>query len=263
MARALIGHTGFVGGNLVEQAGGFTDCYNSKNVEDLAGRSFELVVCAGAPAVKWKANQEPDADRASLARLRHALERVRAEELILISTVDVFPEPIGVDEASPLSRESGQPYGLHRLWLEDFVRERFGRTTIVRLPALFGRGLKKNAIYDLLHGHRVEAIHPDGAFQFYDLDRLWADIERARGAGLDLVHFATEPLVIRDLAREIFGVELANDFPAPAPRYDFHTRHASVFGARGAYAYDAETVRGDLARFVAAERARLAQEDPS
>jgi nucleoside-diphosphate-sugar epimerase len=261
MARALIGSTGFVGQNLLRQAGDFTDLYHSRNVHELAGREFELVVCAGAPAVKWLANKEPEQDRASLGRLRDALAETRAQELVLISTVDVYPEPVDVDEATPLARDAGQPYGRHRLLLEDFLRERFARTTILRLPALFGRGLKKNAVYDLLHGNRVEAIHQDGVFQFYDLEHLWADVARVRRAGLALVNLATEPVSMRRVAREAFGRELDNGLPAPAPRYDFHTRHAQLWGKSGPYAYGADEVLDGLCRFVATERARLAAGD--
>ena len=74
MSRALIGHTGFVGGNLRAQTD-FTDFYNSKNIDSIAGRSFELVVCAGAPAAKWIANREPEQDRAALQRLMGPLGR--------------------------------------------------------------------------------------------------------------------------------------------------------------------------------------------
>ena len=51
---ALIGYSGFVGGNLLRQRS-FDACFNSSNIEAIAGRSFDLVVCAGAPAEKWKA----------------------------------------------------------------------------------------------------------------------------------------------------------------------------------------------------------------
>ncbi|MFQ5504898.1 MAG: pyridine nucleotide transhydrogenase, partial [Planctomycetota bacterium] len=88
--RALIGHTGFVGQNLQRQ-GSFDGLYNSGNIESIADRSYDLLVCAGAPGVKWKANQEPEVDLASIQRLIRSLERVAARKLVLISTVDVYP----------------------------------------------------------------------------------------------------------------------------------------------------------------------------
>jgi len=255
MARALIGHTGFVGGNLRAQTE-FTDLYDSKNIDAIAGRDFELVVCAGAPAAKWIANREPDRDRATLQRLIEPLGRVRARRFVLISTVDVFPRPIEVDESSAIERAECHAYGLHRLELEDFVRARFSGALVARLPGLFGPGLKKNVVFDFLHDNELEKIHQDGLFQFYDLRHLWPDLERARAAALELVHFATEPVSVREVSEVAFGFTFENDLPPPGPRYDFRTRHAAAWGRAGPYLYDRRSVLEDLRDFVAAERSR-------
>lgn len=249
--RALIGHTGFVGGNLLAQCR-FDACYHSRNIDDIRGRSFDLVVCAGAPAAKWKANQEPDTDRACLARLMAALAEVKAREVVLISTVDVYGRPDGQDESVPPT--GATPYGLHRLELEQFVAVRFA-TCVVRLPALFGPGLKKNAVYDLLHDNQVDRIDRRAAFQFYDVRRLWPDIEIARRAGLALVHLATEPVTMAEVARTAFGIELSTALPGPPPRYDFRTRHAGLYGGGDGYVLDRAQVLAGLADFVAAQKA--------
>lgn len=258
MRRALIGHTGFVGGNLLSQ-GKYDDLYNSSNIGDIAGKSYDLVVSAGVKAAKWIANKEPEADRAGIATLERALEKVRAERFVLISTVDVYPRPIEVDESTPLSTTEGQPYGRHRLELEAFVRARFPNAVIIRLPGLFGNGLKKNAIYDFLHDNRTDLIHQDGVFQFYDLDRIEADVQRCLAAGLQLVNFATEPVSVRDIARRAFGREFVNQMPPPAPRYDFRTKHASAFGRTGPYLATTDEVLTAIERFVARERKAGAQ----
>ena len=44
--RALIGHTGFVGSNLDRQLA-VTDRYNSRNVGEMRGQSYDEIVCAG------------------------------------------------------------------------------------------------------------------------------------------------------------------------------------------------------------------------
>ena len=59
-STALIGYTGFVGSNLLRQRP-FDACFNSSNIDQIAGRSFDLVVCCGARAEKWKANADPEA----------------------------------------------------------------------------------------------------------------------------------------------------------------------------------------------------------
>src|SRR5688572_27445089 len=215
MRSALIGHTGFVGGNLLSQSR-FDDLYNSTNIETIAGRQYDLVVCAGAPAEKWKANADPEGDRERLRRLSVPLSAARIDELILISTVDVYPVPRDATEDTPIDPAAGGAYGRNRLELERECTATFP-TRVVRLPGLFGRGLKKNIIFDLLHDNRVDQIHADSVFQFYSLDRLWEDVETARRNDLRLVNFMTEPVSVREVAREGFGMAFDNTPPtAPA-----------------------------------------------
>lgn len=255
MSDALIGHTGFVGG-VVRRAHAFDAMYNSSSIESIRGRSFDLVVCAAAPAEKWRANQDPDADLANLTGLMRCLEEVDAGHFVLVSTVDVYPSPMEVDEDTSIDADGGAPYGRHRYRLERFCAGRFD-TTIIRLPALFGPGLKKNAIFDLIHDNRVGLINPDSTFQFYDLSRVWGDIGRVRDLGLALVNIATEPLSMRDIARDAFGLDFENPAAPEPAHYDFRSRYAELFGGRDGYLYDRGQVMADLTDFVRVERARI------
>src|SRR5215472_8616037 len=170
MRAALIGASGFVGGNLPQHL--FQDLFRSTNIEEIKGRSYDLVVCAGAPAAKWKANQDPEGDLANLKRLMSCLTEVNAEHFLLISTVDVYHTPAGVNESTPIEPEKTHAYGRHRYYLETFVRDKFSSSTVVRLPGLFGNGLKKNVIYDLIHHNALHLQHAESRFQFYLLDHL-------------------------------------------------------------------------------------------
>lgn len=246
MKAALIGYTGFVGGNLLREYP-FSGRYNSSNIGKIAGGHFDLIVCAGAPAAKWKANQEPHADRANLGRLMTALQRVRTQRFVLISTVDVYGRANGVDEDCPPT--GATPYGRHRLELEQFVRDRF-HALIVRLPALFGPGLKKNAIYDLMNNNQVEKIDSRSVFQFYNIRHLWRHIRIAAGARLPLVHLATEPISMSEVARCVFGKDLVNHLPGQPPSYDLRTRHAALLGGSGGYICHKMRVLAELADFV-------------
>ena len=251
MADALIGR-GFVGGNLHRQ-GSFQELYHSSNIETIQGRSLDLVVCAGAPGAKWLANKEPGKDLESLQALMSNLASVRARRFVLISTVDVYPRPDGVDEDATIDMEAATPYGRHRFMLEEFVRNRF-ESTVIRLPGLFGDGLKKNVIYDLLHDHQVDRICAESAFQFYDIANLWKDIRVAMEHRLGLVNFATEPTTVLEVARAGFGLELDALARKDAVRYDFRTKHAAVFGGSDGYICSKRQVLTSLKLFV--ERSR-------
>jgi nucleoside-diphosphate-sugar epimerase len=255
MSSALIGHTGFVGGNLTRQHR-FDEYYHSNTIETIAGRRFDLLVVSGMPAAKWVANRDPEADRAVLDRLWGCVKQVTADAVVVMSTVDVYPNPIGVDEDAVIELAAQQPYGRHRLMLERLAATHFPRVLSVRLPGLFGPGLKKNAIYDLLHGNEVHKVHASGVFQFYNLDRLWADVQTALAAGVGVVNFATEPVSVREAAREAFGIDFTNDPGTRPPRYDVRSKHAGLYGGRGGYLYSREQVLAELREFVAAERAK-------
>ena len=144
----LVGSTGFVGGNLMA-AHTFEAAYHSTDVAEGFGRRNELVVYAGVPAAMFLANRDPAADLAVMAAARENLRRLAPRRLVLISSIAVYRDSRGKDEQSPMETEGLPPYGANRLQLEQWVREDFPDALIVRLPALYGKGLKKNFLYDL------------------------------------------------------------------------------------------------------------------
>jgi nucleoside-diphosphate-sugar epimerase len=252
MANALIGYTGFVGSNLLSQQS-FDDCYNSKNIDTINGKRYELVICAGVPAAKWIANRDPVKDRENIDHLCKNLSTINADKFILISTVDVYPVPVEVDEDSLININICQPYGKHRLQLEHFVTNQFD-AFIVRLPGLFGRGLRKNVIYDFLHNNKVDQINPKGVFQFYSLEHLTHDIRIGLKNNLKFLNITSEPTSVSEVARICLGHELVNDIDMPAARYDYRSRYAPLFGGHNGYLYNKEQVLSDLREYVASER---------
>jgi nucleoside-diphosphate-sugar epimerase len=252
VTTGLVGGTGYVGGTIARQRP-VDRSYHRPDLHEIRGQRFARLYLAGAPAQKWVANGDPEGDAAALAAQVEHLRHVQAQEVVLISTVDVYPRPVDVDERTPLSTDDHeQAYGRNRLWLEHAVREVFSRTLVLRLPGLFGTGLRKNLVYDLLH-EREEFAHRDSVFQFYDLSRLCDDADAALEAGLDLVNLATAPVSALEVAREVFGRELVNEQGTPA-RYDMRTRHAQAFGGSGPYVADRPQVLAALQDFVSAER---------
>lgn len=249
MTTALIGHTGFVGSNLLSQRS-YDSIYRSTDIDTIRGRSFGHVVCAGVQAMKWWANLHPAEDRVGIARLRKALSEITAQRFTLISTIDVYPIPRSVDEDSVIDRCGHHAYGLHRLEFEDWVRDHFPRVLILRLPGLFGPGLKKNVIFDLLNDNGLDKIHPGGLFQYYDLKYLSGDIDRAWKLELQLLNLSCEPLGTGEIRDRFFpGKELGASGPAPAA-YDMRSKHADALGGAGGYLYSKEQVATDLGSWL-------------
>lgn len=249
MKSALIGYTGFVGSNILN-AQKFDDLYNSKNIGDIVGKDYDLVVSSATWAEKWKINQDPEADQANIKILTDALSRVTTKQLVLISTVDVYPSPVGADEDSIIDMTKQHPYGKHRLELEVWAREHFP-TLVIRLPGLFGQGLKKNIIFDLLNRNMIEAIDARGSFQFYNLDHVWKDISIALEHNLQLVNFATEPVTAKVVAEIITGKPFDQVVAGKEPaRYDFRSRHAQVFGGQHGYLYSKAQILQEITDFA-------------
>lgn len=247
MGNALIGYTGFVGGNLLSQSS-FEFLYNSQNLSEIRERDFDLLVCAAPSGVKWRANKYPHEDYSSVKKLMDELSTVTSQRFVLLSTTDVFSEANPLDEDSVIELDKLPPYGRHRRMLEIFVAQQFSATTI-RLPALFGKGLRKNSIYDLLHG-RLEFLHPDGTLQYYNLDWVWADVQRAFEHQLKVLNLATEPICIREVAKEVFDIDFNNCLSTPVPHYDMRTKYAALWGMADPYLYSRDTVMSDLKSFV-------------
>lgn len=238
MTNALIGFSGFVGGTLLKQTP-FEALYRSINIGNIEGQTYETVVCAGAPAQKWIANREPVADLRNIENLIAHLKTVTCKTFILISTVDVFKNPIGVDEDTQVEESELYAYGMHRRLLEKFVEEHFANHLIVRLPGLVGPGLRKNIIFDFLNDNNLHAIESRGVFQFYPMVNLWYDIQTALNAGLKLVHLTAEPISVADISKKGFGKPFDQILANTPAIYDMRTRHAQIFGASGHYQYNA------------------------
>lgn len=150
LSIGVIGHTGFVGSELLRSlpnAHGF----NSKNVTDAEGARFNILYCAAAPGSMFQANKHPDRDAERIQALIASLKNMRAEQFVLISTIAVLERFDGGYTEADCVYQDIVPYGSNRRRLEEFCQAHFPRCLIVRLPALFGTGLAKNFIFDLLN----------------------------------------------------------------------------------------------------------------
>lgn len=236
MTNALIGYTGFVGTTLLKQHT-FEHCFRSTNINEIDGKEFDLVACAAAPAQKWIANREPEADLQKIEGLIARLKTIRCKTFVLISTVDVFKSPIGVNEDTPVEEDGLHPYGLHRRLLEKFVEKQFTSHLIVRLPGLVGPGLRKNVIFDFLNNNNLHVIESRGVFQFYPMINLWYDIQIALNEGLKLIHLTAEPVSVAEISADGFGKLFKQTLANPPASYNLQSKYAAMFGGHGDYQY--------------------------
>lgn len=300
----LVGSTGFVGGNLAAKHA-FAQARHSSDIGQSYGTKPDLCVYAGIPAAMFLANADPEAD---LDVMRDARENIRAiapKQLVLVSSIAVYPDSRSCTESDlPDPFDADLPaYGRNRRTLELWVREDFPDALIVRLPALYGIGLKKNFLFDLhtitpamLRTEKYEELaaksdlvgqsyrpadngfykldpaadaaalrdffeHNDfnalaftdsrSRYQFYDLRRLWADIETALANKLTLLNLTPPPVSAAEVYTAVTGrTDWKNELSRPPFDYDLRSEHAALLGgAEGYLCTRAEELDG-ICRFM-------------
>ena len=298
----LVGSTGFVGGNLAAKHAFAAVCH-STDIAAQFGAKPDLCVYAGVPAAMFLANADPDADLAVMAAARENLRQIAPKQLVLISSIAVYADSRGKDEQSPMTPDGLPAYGRNRLQLERWVREDYPNALIVRLPALYGIGLKKNFLFDL-HTITPAMLKPEkynelaaksllvkagytladngfyklngtvdkaalkaffaasdfnalaftdsrSRYQFYNLGRLWQDIETARAAGLTMLHLCTPPISAAEVYTAVTGkADWTNELPKSPFDYDLRSRYAAVLGGSGDYLCTKEEELDDVTRFL-------------
>ena len=302
MKTALVGYTGFVGSNIYE-AGSFDGVYNSKNIEEAYGTNPDLLIYAGLRAEKYLANSAPEKDMELILQAEENIIKINPQKLVLISTIDVFKVPKGVDENSVIDTENLQPYGYNRYQLELWVRQKYPDALIIRLPGLFGKNIKKNFIYDyinvipfMLKGEKFEELAqkdselrkyyqlqdngfykasvPDedrdelkerfkklgfsalnftdsrSVYQFYNLSRLWSDIQLALQNDITLWHPATEPVSAGEVYEYLTGGKFVNELGGMPSDYDYKTVYAEIFGGKEEYIENKADIMAEIMEFV-------------
>ncbi|MCM1182331.1 MAG: NAD(P)-dependent oxidoreductase [Roseburia sp.] len=156
---ALVGYTGFVGSNIYARARNRIEgVFDSKNIEKAYGLEPEVLIYAGLRAEKQLANSAPEKDLSMMLQACENIRLINPRKPILISTIDVYKNPAGVDENSA-ALSAGvsdgdygvQPYGLNRYYFEAWLQREYPESLIIRLPALYGLHIRKSFIYDYIN----------------------------------------------------------------------------------------------------------------
>jgi len=220
--KILVGSTGFVGRNILEH-GDFDAAYHRTDIQEAYGKKPDLLVYAGLPAAKFLANKNPEVDHRSIEEAERNIEKIQPRRLVLISTIDVLSNPVGADETTPIDTAQLEPYGLHRYELEQWVEDYRKDALIVRLPALFGRYLKKNFLFDFLHP--IPQLLVEGKFQeFATAEHVLHEVYQRQDSGFyryqpDVVSEEKET-AIRDAFQRLHFSAL--NFTDSRSRYQFY-----------------------------------------
>jgi nucleoside-diphosphate-sugar epimerase len=203
----IVGATGFIGGQLSSRYKNVRR-YGRQNISDLKNDDSDLIIIAAAPAAKWLANSEPENDLENIEILINSLKVIRNKKCVLISTIDVFPSGIEFSESQLLPDSHPEAYGANRGYLEKSLARELNDLHIVRLPGMFGPGLKKNLIFDLMNAREVPEINSASTFQFYDVRSLPGHIALCIENDLKIANLATEPISVEEIYNSCFELQV-------------------------------------------------------
>ena len=172
----IIGGRGLVGSAFVracETAGRDFALIDRDNYATYAGRRCELLINANGNSRKPLARERPmdDFDR-SVRSVRQSLVDFRFNRYLHLSSCDVYAdcsEPALTCENRTLDPNLQSPYGFHKRLAEQCVQHGARDWVIIRFGGFVGPGLRKNAIYDILHGDTLW-LDPASELQFIHTD---------------------------------------------------------------------------------------------
>ncbi len=88
------------------------------------------------------------------------------------------------------------------------------------------------------------------SYQFYNLNRLWADMQTALKNGITLLHAAVQPVSAGELYTHLTGGKFVNELDAEPADYDFRTVHDALFGGKDGWLCTKEAVLREIKEFV-------------
>jgi nucleoside-diphosphate-sugar epimerase len=202
--QIIIGDTGLVGQNLKDQIN-FDLLFNSKNINTFDKLVFDNsdLFLSCLPGTKWKVNQTKESilnDLNNLLNLINIIKNKQYNNIVLISSIDVYlqTELESNEDDKILLPDSG--YARNRYLFEILVESllKYNNLKIIRLPALFGNYLKKNALFDLINNN-LDYVNEESFFQWYNLSNISKDIEKSFKNSEKIINLFSEPVQMKDI----------------------------------------------------------------
>ena len=248
--NAIIGYNGFVGSNLNKTIKA-KFLFNSKNIKDIKNKSFNKLFICAPHAQKWLANKNPKMDNSQVNKLIHNLKNISAKKVIYISTVDVFENLINKNEKSKINKKKHHTYGKNRLKIEKFIKKKFIDYHIIRLPALFGKGLKKNILFDLINNNNLHNIKILSKYQWFSINDLNKCIKLVIKNKIACINLVSEPIHTFELISKFFPDKLIKCNSSDIGfKYNLNTIYSKKFKNKDGYIYNKNQKIKKIKRFL-------------
>lgn len=157
MKLAVLGAKGLLGSDLVNYLSEIFDItpITRQNYDSKKGKKFDLFINANGNSKRYWALQNVYQDfESSTQSVYKTLFDFKFEKYIYISSVDVYPDPSGVNttlESDRIDITKQNVYGFHKYLSEQIVRKNIAKWLILRPSSILGNKLNKGPIYDVLN----------------------------------------------------------------------------------------------------------------
>lgn len=250
--KLLIGNTGLIGTTLKDEIK-FDFEFNSKNLHELINLNIDpnttdLYLCC-LPATKWLINQDPSKDFHNIMGIINILSKKEYNNIILYSTIDVYQNAPLYSDESYIPKIDNLNYGNNRYIFEQLVEKtlKYNNLSILRLPALFGKHIKKNVLFDLLNNNQIEKINYNSKYQWYNLNNLAKDTYNCIKATnkILIINLFPEPIETSEILK-LFKLNKSNvDTKSKEIIYDYR-----VSSTGGAYIENKDIILKDIENFI-------------
>lgn len=218
MKYSIIGN-GLIGNLLHED---IRDCvvYDRGSAEKFRKTEHDVVIIAAPSSNRLAVNTVPENDLDDCIRIFNLVSQSRYQNLVYISTVDIYPDKTSKDNRPTHCPESG--YARNR-WLFERMIMSLHDSQVIRLPTLCHPTIQKNIIFDLKNQVWLEKINPRTTIQWYPLDRLSQDIEHTLNTGIKFENFVSPPLANHEIITRFMPdllTKLTHNFKLPQCHYD-------------------------------------------
>jgi hypothetical protein len=247
MLKITIIGKGFLGKNLLDHYSQYNcEVFDSKNINCLSNQEHDIIFCAAPSGKKWLVNQNKEQDLSNILSLINILKITKFKTLILFSTIDVYNNNCIIENESSINY-SHEPYGQNRKILENEVMKLAGKTHVIRLPALFGKHLEKNYIFDLLNNNVVDKIKINSSFQWYPTNKLVEHIEFVINNNISLLNLAVEPIDTQSIVDNFFlNIKNKTDHKTKGIFYDMRSQYT-----KNKYFLNKKDILSELETYIA------------
>lgn len=173
---AVIGAGGFIGSNIVdvltEKKGSVFKIVRQTSISDIEKQSFDIVFfCAGNSKTFLSQKDPLKCLQLNVGDLYNYLTYLQYKKFVYISSVAVYPQTNTVrTETFPIDISQLSIYGAHKYLGERYVREFAKSWLIIRATGFFGKGLKKNLLFDLRHNKQNIYLKQESWIDYMPID---------------------------------------------------------------------------------------------